>query len=100
MSFKVQIQGSNETFDCAPFENLLDAAIRQGIETPYSCRKGVCGNCKGRVVQGVLISGTHDGSHETAINNPDEHLFCQIRPASDLTIGPTSWYREIGRAHV
>jgi NAD(P)H-flavin reductase/ferredoxin len=93
VSFKIQIQGSDEAFDCASSENLLDAAMRQGIEMPYSCRKGVCGNCKGRVVHGELVLGTQGGSHETGVNQPDEHLFCRAQPASDLSIDPTSWHR-------
>ena len=93
MSFKIQIEGSEVAFNCAANENLLDAAMRQGIEMPYSCRKGVCGNCKGRVVQGELVSGTQGGSHEAGINQHDEHLFCKAQPASDLSIAPKTWHR-------
>lgn len=93
MSFKIQIEGSEAAFDCAANENLLDAAMRQGIEMPYSCRKGVCGNCKGRVVQGELVPGTQGGSHEVGIYQHDEHLFCKAQPASDLSIAPKTWHR-------
>lgn len=93
MSFKIQIEGSDVTFDCVANENLLDAAMRQGIEMPYSCRKGVCGNCKGRVLQGELVSGTQGGSHEAGIQRPDEHLFCKAQPDSDLFIAPKTWHR-------
>ncbi len=93
MSFKIQIEGSDVAFDCASSENLLDAAMRQGIEMPYSCRKGVCGNCKGRVVQGELVVGTQGGSQEAGIRQPDEHLFCRAQPASDLCIAPKTWHR-------
>jgi len=31
---------------------VLDAAQRAGLEVPFSCRKGVCGTCKGRIVSG------------------------------------------------
>lgn len=81
------------TFDCVANENLLDAAMRQGIEMPYSCRKGVCGNCKGRVLQGELVSGTQGGSHEAGIQRPDEHLFCKAQPDSNLLIAPKTWHR-------
>ena len=93
MSFTIQIEGSDVAFDCAATENLLDAAMRQGIEMPYSCRKGVCGNCKGRVVQGELVPGTQGGSHEVGIYQHDEHLFCKAQPASDLSIAPKTWHR-------
>ena len=93
MSFKIQIEGSDVAFDCASTENVLDAAMRQGIEMPYSCRKGVCGNCKGRVLHGDLVPGTQGGSHEAGIQQPDEHLFCRAQPASDLSIAPKNWHR-------
>jgi len=93
VSFKIQIEGSDVAFDCAATENLLDAAMRQGIDMPYSCRKGVCGNCKGRVVHGELVAGTQGGSHEAGITQPDEHLFCRAQPASDLSIAPKGWQR-------
>jgi len=93
VSFKIQIEGSDVAFDCAATENLLDAAMRQGIDMPYSCRKGVCGNCKGRVMQGQLVAGTQGGSHEAGIQQPDEHLFCRAQPASDLSIAPKAWHR-------
>lgn len=93
MSFKIQIQGTDVAFDCAATDNLLVAAMRQGIDMPYSCRKGVCGNCKGRVLQGELVAGTQGGSHEAGITQPDEHLFCRARPASDLSIAPKAWQR-------
>jgi len=93
VSFKIQIEGSDVAFECAATENLLDAAMRQGIEMPYSCRKGVCGNCKGRVVHGDLVPGTQGGSHEAGITQADEHLFCRAQPASDVCIAPKHWQR-------
>ena len=50
MAFDIRIAGTDVHFPCAPDQNLLDAALRAGIEMPYSCRKGVCGNCAGGVV--------------------------------------------------
>jgi NAD(P)H-flavin reductase/ferredoxin len=93
VNFNIQIEGSEVAFDCAGTETVLDAALRQGIDMPYSCRKGVCGNCKGRVVQGTLVPGTQGGSHEAGITQPDEHLLCRAQPASDLRIAPKSWQR-------
>lgn len=93
MDFKIQIEDADASFTCSDEENLVDAAARQGIELPYSCRKGVCGNCIGRVTAGNLMSGTQGGGPETGICAPDEHLFCRAKPASDLKIKPKSWQR-------
>lgn len=93
MTHRVSITGSDVTFVADPGQTVLDAAASHGIELPYSCRKGVCGNCRGRVLAGALVAGTAGGNHETGIDAPDEHLFCQAQAASDLVIAPRSWKR-------
>ena len=93
MTFQIHIDDSALAFACNPGETVLDAALRQGIELPYSCRKGVCGNCRGLVLQGDLVPGTAGGSHEAGIQAPNEHLFCHAQAASDLRIRPRSWQR-------
>lgn len=93
MNHEIRIDGSDVAFDCASEESVLDAAARAGIELPYSCRKGVCGNCRGHVLQGTLVAGTEGGGHETGLRDAHEHLLCKARPASDLTIAPRHWQR-------
>lgn len=93
MTHQIRIEGSDVAFDCAPDETVLDAAARAGIELPYSCRKGVCGNCRGHVLQGALVPGTEGGGHETGLRDANEHLFCKARPAGGLTIAPRHWQR-------
>jgi ferredoxin len=93
MSYEIRIEGTDVKFDAEVGQTVLDAAARHGIEMPYSCRKGACGNCKGRVLSGELVVGTGGGGHEAGINAPDEHLFCRAQPASDLLIQPRAWHR-------
>jgi CDP-4-dehydro-6-deoxyglucose reductase/terephthalate 1,2-dioxygenase reductase component len=54
---------------------------------PYSCRKGVCGNCVGAVVAGEVQSPPSEA------RPAGEHLFCQCTPRSDLEIAPQTWHR-------
>ncbi|MBB85932.1 MAG: phenylacetic acid degradation protein [Xanthomonadales bacterium] len=35
-------------------ESLLDAAIEEGIELPYSCKGGVCGTCRAKLLKGEV----------------------------------------------
>ena len=94
MTFTIHIDGSDAHFGCEPNETLLDAALRQGIELPYSCRKGVCGNCRGQVIQGQVANTTDTPSgSEAGPMGADEHLFCTTWAASDLRIRPRSWQR-------
>jgi len=93
MTYQIKIEGSDVTFPCEPGETVLDAAARNGIELPYSCRKGVCGNCRGQVLAGELAPGTAGGGAEAGIHGADEHLFCHAQAASDLLIRPRSWQR-------
>jgi NAD(P)H-flavin reductase/ferredoxin len=89
MTFKISVQDKDIAFPCEPNETLLDAAQRAGYEVPYSCRKGVCGSCKGRVVAGEVRAFAGDALSE-AERAEQQFLYCQTRPRSDLTIAPKS----------
>lgn len=93
MTHQIKIEGSDVAFSCAHGETVLDAAARNGIELPYSCRKGVCGNCRGLILEGDLEPGTSGGSAEAGIQAANEHLFCRAQALSDLVIRPRSWKR-------
>jgi NAD(P)H-flavin reductase len=45
------------------------------------------------VLAGTLVAGTGGGSHECGVDAPDEHLFCQAQPATNLVIAPRIWRR-------
>jgi NAD(P)H-flavin reductase/ferredoxin len=89
MTFQVSVAGTEYKFPCEPNESVLDAAQRAGLEIPFSCRKGVCGTCKGRVVSGEVraYSGDALGVAERAAGDV---LFCNARPRSNLEIAPRS----------
>lgn len=93
MTFEIKIDGSDTSFQAKLGQTILDAAAQNGIELPYSCRKRVCGNCRGKVLSGSLVFGTTGGSHETGCDESDDHLFCVAQPAGDLLIRPQSWRR-------
>ena len=91
MAYEKKIDGTDVSFEAQSGQTVLEAASKCGIELPYSCRKGVCGNCKGKVISGDLVLGTGGGSHETGCDEIDDHLFCVAQPASNLVIKPHSW---------
>lgn len=81
---RIFVADSDITFPCAAGETVLDAAERAGYAVPYSCRKGVCSSCEGR-----LVAGEGRSSVQGAIAAPAERaLLCCLRPSTDLTIAP------------
>jgi NAD(P)H-flavin reductase/ferredoxin len=88
MSFDVAVADSTYRFACEPGESLLDAAERGGFEMPYSCRKGICGNCRGKIETGEV---RRMGSDSGLTQDEREHgyvLYCRSTPVGDLTIRP------------
>ena len=87
MSYQVTIQSSGNTFAVEESESVLDAALRQGIILPYGCRNGACGSCMGTLTTGRVA---YEHGLPPALSEGDaaahKALFCQARPASDLTI--------------
>jgi CDP-4-dehydro-6-deoxyglucose reductase/terephthalate 1,2-dioxygenase reductase component len=87
MTFDIRIAGTDVHFPCDPGQDILDAALKAGIELPYSCRKGVCGNCAGGVAAGEVQSPANGAKPA------GQHLYCQCSPRSDLEITPETWRR-------
>ena len=73
--------------EVAPHETLLQAAQRQGVSIPFSCRVGGCGTCKCRLVSGRVKELTETGY----VLSDDELaeggiLACQSVPQTDVEI--------------
>jgi NAD(P)H-flavin reductase/ferredoxin len=86
MNHKIRVAQTDIEFDCVDGDTVLQAAKAAGYELPYSCRSGICGSCKGKVLSGSLRNA---GAGEAL--TPEElasghALFCQARPQSDLEI--------------
>lgn len=90
MSHRIAIEGSDVAFDAIEGRSVLDAALAAGIELPYSCRKGVCGNCAGRVVSGE-VAGLAGAALRNETCTPEQVLYCHAAAQSDLVLKPASW---------
>jgi ring-1,2-phenylacetyl-CoA epoxidase subunit PaaE len=62
--------------------NILQAAVRAGMDLPYSCRSGVCATCRAKLLQGRVRM-----ERNFALEKDDEAagfvLTCQARPLTD-----------------
>jgi CDP-4-dehydro-6-deoxyglucose reductase len=87
MSFAVAIQPSGHTLSAEADESILEAAMRQGLTLPYGCRDGVCGACRGKVLNGKI---DHGKAQPHALSDADREagfaLFCCAQARSDLVI--------------
>lgn len=87
MTFQTVIQPSGHSFPIEAHETILEAALKHGYTLPYSCRDGVCGTCKGKVVTGQVDYGKFQ---EDTLTNEEKAvgmaLFCCAKPLSDLII--------------
>ena len=62
-------------------ENVLDGAMRHGLELPFSCKGGVCATCKARVVEGKVDMDLNHALSQSEIED-GYVLTCQAHPIS------------------
>jgi ring-1,2-phenylacetyl-CoA epoxidase subunit PaaE len=76
------LDGKETTIEVGKTEKILDAAIKAGMDAPFSCRSAICSTCMAKLEEGevnmemnhVLTDGeVADGFIVT----------CQSRPVSD-----------------
>ncbi|MDX1380845.1 MAG: CDP-6-deoxy-delta-3,4-glucoseen reductase [Xanthomonadales bacterium] len=85
--FEVTITSSGKRFRVREGENVLAAALRQGVMLPYSCKNGTCGSCKGLLERGTV----HYPFHPPLALEDEEMaggyaLLCQAEPLEDLEV--------------
>jgi ferredoxin-NADP reductase/DMSO/TMAO reductase YedYZ heme-binding membrane subunit len=74
-------RGARTEVSVSPGESVLDAALRSGLDLPYSCRDGVCGTCRAKLACGQVNQDNADLSPaELAAGYV---LTCQAKPESD-----------------
>jgi ferredoxin-NADP reductase/DMSO/TMAO reductase YedYZ heme-binding membrane subunit len=81
----VQFEASGASTSVEEGETLLDAAEDLGIDIPFDCRAGICGQCKTRLVKGRVVMNVQD-----ALTSADRKrhlvLACQARPVHDVVV--------------
>ena len=78
----VLVDDEETTFEMSQKQTILDAALKQGIDAPYSCQGGICSSCMARVTV-----GTAEMKKNSILTDKELAeglvLTCQAHPTSD-----------------
>ena len=81
-SVSVTLDGVVTEVDCGPDEAVLDAAMRAGLDAPYSCAGGACGTCVATLRSGTVHMAVRHALTDAEVDE-GRVLTCQARPTSD-----------------
>ena len=77
----VMVDGEETTFEMSQKQTVLEAALKQGIDAPYSCQGGICSSCLARIT-----NGTAEMTKNTILTDGEIAegliLTCQAHPTS------------------
>lgn len=102
MKITLETKGGEFSFECAPTERILYAALGHGLTVPYECATGTCGTCRGRVMQGEAhVEWENAPGFAKLKRDKGDVLMCQAQPKGDcllrvpsnVTAGPNSALR-------
>lgn len=81
----IHVDDEETTFEMSQKQTILDAALKQGIDAPYSCQGGICSSCLARVTSGTAEMKKNsiltDGEIEEGLI-----LTCQAHPTSETIV--------------
>ena len=79
----VALDGIESTFSLrSSAEPILDAALQQGLEPPYSCAGGACGTCRAKVLLGKAVMDQNHALDDAEIA-AGYVLTCQAHPVTE-----------------
>lgn len=84
-SDEVEIRFRGSVYGCRKGETLLESFRRQGVELPYTCRKGICLTCMLRATDGEIPAKTQAGLKET-LRAQNYFLSCICKPQEPLEV--------------
>jgi ferredoxin-NADP reductase len=84
-SGSIEFSKSNKRAALYAGQSLLEVAEANGIEIPYSCRRGQCGTCAARVLQGEIQMDCEDGL-DPALKAQGYVLTCVARTTGEVRL--------------
>jgi ring-1,2-phenylacetyl-CoA epoxidase subunit PaaE len=77
----IQYEGEDYQVLVKPHETILEAALREDIDLPYSCQAGMCTACMGKCLSGKVQMDEEDGLTDNEIKQ-GYILTCVAHPAT------------------
>ncbi len=81
----VRFAKSDVSADLADGQTILEAAEEVGVDLPFDCRSGICGQCKTQLLEGRVVMPVED-----ALTADDRKrrlvLACQARAVGDVVV--------------
>jgi CDP-4-dehydro-6-deoxyglucose reductase len=83
----INVVPSNYVFEVQPNQTVLQAALEAGLQYPHDCRRGSCGKCKTRLLEGEIKEQT-DFAYALSDQEMDEGMIlaCSALPKSPLLL--------------
>jgi ring-1,2-phenylacetyl-CoA epoxidase subunit PaaE len=78
----ILVDGEETSFEMSQKETILEAALKQKIEVPYSCQGGVCSSCLAKVTQGTAQMKKNSILTDSEVAD-GLTLTCQAHPTSE-----------------
>ena len=78
----IMVDSDETTFEMSHKQTILEAALKQGLDAPYSCQGGICSSCLARITSGTAVMKKNailtDGEIAEGLI-----LTCQAHPTSN-----------------
>ncbi len=84
-SVSIRFEGQQFVFSVNYPQTILDAALNNNIELPYSCKAGICSACLARVDSGKIIMGNNEVLTDKEVAD-HKILTCVAYAATDVEL--------------
>ena len=87
LTYSVTCEPAGRIIEVRDNESILAGAMRAGLTLSHSCKNGVCGTCKAKVLSGVVDHGQYQpGALPDAERDQGFTLLCQAMPQSAVVV--------------
>ena len=81
----VIIDGARRSFTMAKGQSVLEAALENNLDAPFSCKAGVCSTCMGKVIEGEVEMLSNHALEDYEVER-GYVLTCQSYPLTDKLV--------------